>query len=59
MHVGFAPLFQNLGQPVPDHEVYAREMAMADQAEGMGFDSVWSVGTTLPTTPWCRMWCSS
>jgi len=43
MHVGFAPLFQNLGQPVPDHEVYAREMAMADQAEGMGFDSVWSV----------------
>ncbi len=43
MHVGFAPLFQNLGQPVPDSEVYQQEMSMARRAEGMGFDSVWSV----------------
>ena len=43
MHVGFAPLFQNLGQPIPDHEVYRLEMAMAEGAEAMGFDSVWSV----------------
>lgn len=43
MHVGFAPLFQNLGKPIPDHEVYRLEVAMADQAEGMGFDSVWSI----------------
>ena len=43
MHVGFAPLFQNLGRPIPDHEVYARELAMAERAEDMGFDSVWSV----------------
>ena len=43
MHVGFGPLFQNLGQPIPDHEVYARELAMALSAEEAGFDSVWSV----------------
>ena len=43
MHVGYTPLFQNLGKPIPDHEVYRLEMAMAEQAEGMGFDSVWSI----------------
>ena len=43
MHVGFAPLFQNLGAPIPDHEVYRQELAMAERAEDMGFDSVWSV----------------
>jgi len=43
MHVGFAPVFQNLGQPIPDHEVYAQELRMAQMAEPMGFDSVWSV----------------
>ena len=43
MHVGFAPLFQNLGKRIPDHEVYNRELAMACAAEDMGFDSVWSV----------------
>ena len=43
MHVGFGPLFQNLSKPVPDHEVYARELEMARAAEAMGFDSVWSV----------------
>ena len=43
MHVGFGPLFKNLGKPVPDHEVYARELEMARAAEEMGFDSVWSV----------------
>jgi alkanesulfonate monooxygenase SsuD/methylene tetrahydromethanopterin reductase-like flavin-dependent oxidoreductase (luciferase family) len=43
MHVGFAPVFQNLGKPVPDHEVYASELAMARSAEPLGFDSVWSV----------------
>lgn len=43
MHVGFAPVFQNLGQPIPDREVYARELGMARRAEALGFDSVWSV----------------
>ena len=43
MHVGFAPLFQNLGQPMPDHEVYRNELRLAEMAEPLGFDSVWSV----------------
>lgn len=43
MHVGLAPLFQNLGQPVPDHEVYRQELRLAALAEPLGFDSVWSV----------------
>lgn len=43
MHVGFAPVFQNLGQPRTDLEVYQAELAMARNAEPMGFDSVWSV----------------
>jgi len=43
MHIGFAPLFQNLGRPVTDLEVYAQELAMARNAEPFGFDSVWSV----------------
>lgn len=43
MHIGYAPLFQNLGRPVPDHEVYRQELALAELAEPLGFDSVWSV----------------
>jgi alkanesulfonate monooxygenase SsuD/methylene tetrahydromethanopterin reductase-like flavin-dependent oxidoreductase (luciferase family) len=43
MHVGYAPLFQNLGQPVPDHDVYRQELRLVDMAEPLGFDSVWSV----------------
>ncbi len=43
MHVGLAPLFQNLGQPIPDHQVYANELKLAELAEPLGFDSVWSV----------------
>ena len=43
MRVGYAPVFQNLDAPVPDHEVYARELRLAELAEPLGFDSVWSV----------------
>ncbi len=43
MHVGFAPVFQNLGKLRTDLEVYQEELAMARRAEPMGFDSVWSV----------------
>ncbi|HEX7038191.1 MAG TPA: LLM class flavin-dependent oxidoreductase [Pseudomonadales bacterium] len=43
MHVGFAPLFQNLGRPIPDHEVYRNELRLAGLAEELGFDSIWSV----------------
>jgi len=44
MHVGMAVVFQNprhAGRS--DHEVYQRELAMARQAEPLGFDSIWSV----------------
>lgn len=41
MHVGMTTFFQNLG-PHSDAQVYAHEMAMAERAEPMGFDSIWS-----------------
>ena len=42
MHVGTGTFFQNLGNARPDAEVYAHELAMADLAEPLGFDSVWA-----------------
>jgi len=41
MHVGSGTFFQNLGNTRSDTEVYAHELAMADLAEPLGFDSVW------------------
>lgn len=41
MHVGMTTFFQNLGGH-SDREVYAHEMGLAEMAEPMGFDSVWS-----------------
>ena len=43
MHVGMAVIFQNPGQKISDREVYKQDLALADQAEGLGYDSVWSV----------------
>jgi alkanesulfonate monooxygenase SsuD/methylene tetrahydromethanopterin reductase-like flavin-dependent oxidoreductase (luciferase family) len=43
MHVGFGTFFQNLGRERPDHEVWATETEMAVDAEGLGYDSVWTV----------------
>ena len=42
MHVGMGTFFQNLGQPRSDAKVYDHELAMADLAEPLGFDSVWA-----------------
>src|SRR5688500_18234698 len=42
MHVGQGAFFQNLGQPHSDAEVYAHELALADNAEPLGFDSIWT-----------------
>src|SRR5258708_23867264 len=42
MHVGMSTFFQNLSGRHTDTEVYKHEYAMADRAEAMGFDSVWS-----------------
>jgi alkanesulfonate monooxygenase SsuD/methylene tetrahydromethanopterin reductase-like flavin-dependent oxidoreductase (luciferase family) len=47
MHVGMTAIFQNPqgndGDPALDAGVYEAEYAMADQAEAMGFDSLWGV----------------
>lgn len=41
MHVGMSTFFQNLSG-LSDAEVYRHELAMADMAEPLGFDSIWS-----------------
>jgi hypothetical protein len=33
MHVGYAPLFQNPGNALPDAEVYRQELRLAEMAE--------------------------
>lgn len=43
MHVGYAPLFQNPENALSDAEVYRQELRLAEMAEPLGFDSVWSV----------------
>src|SRR5437763_13091083 len=42
MHVGMSAFFQNPGNRLSDHAVYRHETAMADLAEPLGFDSIWS-----------------
>jgi alkanesulfonate monooxygenase SsuD/methylene tetrahydromethanopterin reductase-like flavin-dependent oxidoreductase (luciferase family) len=43
MHVGFGPLFQNPDNRLSDAEVYRQELRLAEMAEPLGFDSIWSV----------------
>ena len=43
MHVGMSVIFQNPDEQVPDQQIYQQDVALALQAEGLGFDSVWSV----------------
>src|SRR6266540_2974748 len=43
MHVGHGAFFQNLGRERSDHAVWQGEMDLAEHAEGLGFDSVWTV----------------
>jgi len=42
MHVGMASFFQNPSDRLADHAVYRNEIAIADLAEPLGFDSIWS-----------------
>ncbi len=42
MHVGYSAFFQNLRGTDTDAEIYAQELALADLAEPLGFDSVWA-----------------
>lgn len=43
MHVGMAAIFQNPGRTRPDFDVYQEDLSLAESAEPMGFESVWSV----------------
>ncbi|HEY1919465.1 MAG TPA: LLM class flavin-dependent oxidoreductase [Streptosporangiaceae bacterium] len=43
MHIGYVPTFQNPQRHVPDLEVYRQELRLAELAEPLDFDSVWSV----------------
>src|SRR5436305_1447265 len=43
MHVGYAPGFYNPGNIRPDREVYREDLRLAELAEPLGFDSVWTV----------------
>ncbi len=43
MHVGVAMNFQNPGRLIPDHEVYANELKLADLVEPLGFDSIFGI----------------
>lgn len=43
MHVGMAAIFQNPGRERSDLDVYRADMALADLAEPLGFQSIWGV----------------
>ena len=43
MHVGFGTFFQNLGGARSDRDVWEAETEMADRAERLGYDSVFTV----------------
>ena len=38
MHVGMSVIFQNPDEQVPDQQIYQQDVALALQAEGLGFD---------------------
>jgi len=41
MHTGYAPIFMNTTGNLSDAECFERELALADLAEPLGFDSIW------------------
>jgi alkanesulfonate monooxygenase SsuD/methylene tetrahydromethanopterin reductase-like flavin-dependent oxidoreductase (luciferase family) len=43
MHVGYGVAFQNPNNKLSDAEVYLNEVRLAEMAEPLGFDSLWSV----------------
>ena len=42
MHVGLTMTFQNLDNRHTDEEIYTHEVSIADRAEPLGFDSIWT-----------------
>jgi alkanesulfonate monooxygenase SsuD/methylene tetrahydromethanopterin reductase-like flavin-dependent oxidoreductase (luciferase family) len=43
MHVGYGSFFHNLGRARADRDVWRFETELADRAEPLGYDSVWTV----------------
>jgi alkanesulfonate monooxygenase SsuD/methylene tetrahydromethanopterin reductase-like flavin-dependent oxidoreductase (luciferase family) len=43
MHVGMSAVFQGFGGTLSDQEVWAADLALADLAEPLGYESIWSV----------------
>jgi alkanesulfonate monooxygenase SsuD/methylene tetrahydromethanopterin reductase-like flavin-dependent oxidoreductase (luciferase family) len=43
MHVGMTTIFQSYGGTLTDREVWAADLALADMAEPLGFESLWGV----------------
>ena len=41
MKVGMSVFMQNTGERWSDYEVYKNDLRLADQAEDLGFDSLW------------------
>jgi alkanesulfonate monooxygenase SsuD/methylene tetrahydromethanopterin reductase-like flavin-dependent oxidoreductase (luciferase family) len=43
MHVGMATIFQNPRKRLSDYQVYRGELRLAEQAEPLGYQSIWGV----------------
>ena len=43
MHVGYGLVFQNPNNQLSDREVWRNEIRLAEMAEPLGFDSIWSI----------------
>ena len=43
MHVGYSAVFQGSDDPSGDQDVWSNDLRLAELAEPLGFDSVWSV----------------
>ena len=43
MHIGMAATFQTFKDSLSDHDVYRAEVALADLAEPLGFESIWGL----------------
>ena len=52
-------VFQNLGRPISDYEVYRHEISMADLAEPLGFDSIWGAEHHFDDYTMCPTWRNS
>ncbi|PWU61084.1 LLM class flavin-dependent oxidoreductase [Micromonospora globispora] len=42
MHVGMGVFFQGLDQSLNDHELVTQQLSLADSAEALGFQSIWT-----------------